>query len=169
MAPARLRAGDRLAGWLYAAAAAAYLLDRASKIWAERTLAGRPPLELVPGVLRLTFTTNSGGAFGIGRTAPWLFASATVVVSALIVAASFRVARRGTAVALGLILGGALGNLTDRLVRGPGISGQVVDFIDLRVWPVFNLADSAIVVGAALLVLGGIRREDEARGARRAA
>ncbi len=169
VAPARLRAGGRLAGWLYASAAGAYVLDRASKVWAERALAGRPPLELVPGVLQLTFTTNSGGAFGIGRTAPWLFASATVLVSALIVAASFRVARRATAVALGLILGGALGNLTDRLVRGPGISGQVVDFIDLRVWPVFNLADSAIVVGAALLVLGGIRREGEAHGTREAA
>ncbi len=166
MAPGRVRAGRGLAGWLYAAAAGAYLLDRASKLWAERALAGRPPLELVPGVLHLTFTTNSGGAFGIGRTAPWLFASATVLVSALIVAASFRVARRTTALALGLILGGALGNLTDRVVRGPGVSGQVVDFIDLRVWPVFNLADSAIVVGAAILVLGGLRREEEDRRAR---
>ena len=169
MAPGRLRAGGGLAGWLYAAAAGVYALDRASKLWAERALAGRPPLEIVPGVLQLTYTTNSGGAFGIGRTAPWLFASATVLVSALIVAASFRVGRRGTALALGLILGGALGNLTDRVLRGPGISGQVVDFIDLRVWPVFNLADSAIVVGAAILALGGLRREEEARGGRGAA
>jgi len=169
MAPGLLRAGGGFTGWLYAAAAGAYAVDRASKLWAERTLAGRPPLELVPGVLRLTYTTNSGGAFGIGRTAPWLFASATVLVSALILAASFRVGRRGTAVALGLILGGALGNLTDRVLRGPGMSGPVVDFIDLRVWPVFNLADSAIVVGAAILVLGGLRREGEDRRARGAA
>lgn len=61
------------------------------------------------------------------------------------------------AVALGLVLGGALGNLTDRLVRGPGFSGEVVDFLDFRVWPVFNVADSCIVIGAALLLLTGAR------------
>jgi signal peptidase II len=65
-------------------------------------------------------------------------------------------------VALGLVLGGALGNLTDRIVRGPGVSGRVVDFIDFHVWPVFNVADSAIVIGAVLLAMGGIRREREA-------
>jgi signal peptidase II len=63
-------------------------------------------------------------------------------------------------VALGLVLAGAVGNLTDRLIRGPGFSGEVVDFIDLHVWPVFNLADSAIVVGAAILLLHGLRRRE---------
>ncbi len=53
--------------------------------------------------------------------------------------------------ALGLILGGALGNLTDRIVRGPGFSGRVVDFVDFQVWPIFNVADTAIVVGAIVL------------------
>ncbi|HTG46531.1 MAG TPA: signal peptidase II, partial [Actinomycetota bacterium] len=61
-----------------------------------------------------------------------------------------------TSVALGLILGGALGNLTDRAVRGPGLSGHVVDFIDVHIWPVFNLADSAIVIGAVLLALASL-------------
>ena len=61
-------------------------------------------------------------------------------------------------VGLGLVLGGALGNLTDRVVRGSGLNGRVVDFIDFRVWPVFNLADSAIVIGAALILLAGVRR-----------
>jgi signal peptidase II len=55
------------------------------------------------------------------------------------------------------VLGGALGNLTDRLVRGPELSGEVVDFIDFQVWPVFNIADSCIVIGAALLLLTGAR------------
>jgi signal peptidase II len=60
-----------------------------------------------------------------------------------------------TALALGLVLGGALGNLADRLSRGEGMfSGQVVDFIDLQIWPVFNLADTAIVVGAVMLAVG---------------
>jgi signal peptidase II len=60
-------------------------------------------------------------------------------------------------VGLGLVLGGAVGNLTDRVIRGPGFSGEVVDFLDLQVWPVFNVADSAIVVGAALLLLSSFR------------
>jgi signal peptidase II len=138
---------------LYAVAGAAYLLDRLTKLWVERTLAGEPPLDVVPGVLTLNYTTNSGGAFGLGRSAPWLFAGATIVVSAAIVAASFRMTRRPVAVAMGLVLGGALGNLTDRAANGPGLSGSVTDFIDLQVWPVFNLADSAIVAGAVLLAL----------------
>ena len=62
-----------------------------------------------------------------------------------------------TAVALGLILGGALGNLTDRVVRGSGLLGRVIDFIDFHVWPIFNLADSAIVVGAVLLAIASMR------------
>ena len=68
------------------------------------------------------------------------------------------------AVALGLILGGATGNLLDRVLRGSGLSGRVVDFIDLHVWPVFNVADAAIVVGAALLAFAALR-ESAARGA----
>ncbi len=149
-----------LAAWLYTAAAAAYLLDRLTKLWVERSLAGEAPLEVIPGVLTLNYTTNSGGAFGMGRSAPVLFAAATVVVSAIIVVVSFRMSRLPVAIALGLILGGALGNLTDRVVHGPGLSGHVTDFIDFQVWPVFNLADSAIVVGAVLLALATARGDE---------
>jgi signal peptidase II len=67
--------------------------------------------------------------------------------------------------ALGLVLGGALGNLTDRAIRGSGFGGRVVDFIDLHVWPVFNLADSAIVVGAIVLAWMGLRERREDEGA----
>jgi signal peptidase II len=142
-----------LALWLYTAAASAYLLDRASKIWVERTLLGEPPLVVIPGVLSLNYTTNSGGAFGLGRSAPFLFAAASIGVSAVIVAVSFRQTRPAVAIGLGLVLGGALGNLTDRIANGPGLSGHVTDFIDFRVWPVFNLADSAIVIGAIVLAI----------------
>ena len=144
---------------LYATAAVVYALDRVTKLWAEAALAGRPPIEIVPGVLSFNYTTNSGGAFGLGRSAPWLFAGATVLVSVVIVFVSFRLDRRPLALALGLILGGALGNLTDRILNGPGLSGSVIDFIDLQVWPVFNLADTSIVVGAILLAMSSARRE----------
>ncbi len=145
---------------LYATAAVVYAFDRVTKLWAEAALAGRPPIEVVPGVLSFNYTTNSGGAFGLGRSAPWVFAGATVLVSLVIVFVSFRLDRRPLALALGLILGGALGNLTDRILNGPGLSGYVTDFIDLQVWPVFNLADASIVTGAILLAMSSARREE---------
>jgi signal peptidase II len=153
-----LSRGARLAILLFSVAGVAYLLDRLTKVLAESHLAGRPPVRVIPGVLHLGYTTNPGGAFGLLPGQPWLFFAATVAVCLVIVASSPRLTSRASAVALGLILGGALGNLTDRIVRGPGVSGRVVDFIDFQVWPVFNLADSAIVVGAALVLLTGIRR-----------
>jgi signal peptidase II len=147
---------------LYGTAAVAYLLDRLTKMWAEGALAGRAPVEVIPGVLSFNYTTNSGGAFGLGRSAPWLFATATVAVSLVIVVMSFRMSRPLVAVSLGLILGGALGNLTDRVVNGPALSGHVTDFIDFHVWPVFNLADSAIVLGAVVLAIATGRRGEPA-------
>ena len=108
---------------------------------------------MIPGVLDLRFTTNSGGAFSLGQSAPWIFVGASILVSSAIVATAFRHTNAATSVALGLILGGALGNLTDRVLRGPRFTGNVIDFVDFHVWPVFNLADSAIVVGAVLLAL----------------
>ena len=148
----------RLAARLFAAAALVYFLDRITKLLAEQHLAGRAPVDLIPGVLRLTYTTNAGGAFGLFGGQPWLFFGATVLVCAAIVVASTRLSRPAVAVGLGLILGGALGNLTDRILHGPGVSGRVVDFVDFRIWPVFNLADSAIVIGSIVVVLAGARR-----------
>ena len=87
-----------------------------------------------------------------------MFFAATIVVCLAIVAGSFRLSSRLTAIGTGLILGGAIGNLTDRVLHGPGVSGKVIDFIDFRVWPVFNLADASIVIGAAVVVLAGTRR-----------
>jgi signal peptidase II len=79
------------------------------------------------------------------------------VVTVVVVVASLNLPGPTSAVGLGLVLGGAVGNLTDRVIRGPGFSGEVVDFFDFHVWPVFNVADSAIVVGAALLLLSSFR------------
>jgi signal peptidase II len=153
--------GRRGATILFGTAACVFAVDRLTKIWAEHTLADRP-IDLIRGVLTLRLTTNSGGAFSLGQSAPWFFAAATIVVSALIVLTSFHRRSVWSSVALGLILGGALGNLADRVLRGPGLGGHVVDFIDFHVWPVFNVADSAVVIGAILLAASTFRdgRED---------
>ncbi len=87
----------------------------------------------------------------------------SIVVVLVVVVASRSLPSTASAVGLGLVLGGALGNLTDRVVRGAALSGEVVDFIDFHVWPVFNVADSALVVGAAVLLISGIRRDRAAR------
>jgi signal peptidase II len=144
-----------------------YAIDRVTKVLAETHLQGRPPIELVPGILQLRFTTNPGGAFGLFGNLSMLFVVFSVVVIAVVAVASRNLPGRPSAVGLGLILGGALGNLTDRLIRGPGFGGEVVDFIDLHVWPVFNAADSAIVIGAALLLVQGFRRDRESRRSER--
>jgi signal peptidase II len=146
----------RAAQALFGAAFVSYGADRVSKAWAEATLPGHP-IDVVPGVLTLRFTTNSGGAFSIGQSAPWFFVAVTAVVVAIILATSLRHTRGVVGASLGLVLGGALGNLTDRAFRAPGLRGRVVDFIDFHVWPVFNLADSAIVVGAILIAWVGFR------------
>jgi signal peptidase II len=101
----------------------------------------------------------------------WLFLTATIVVCGVIVFASFNLPNRIIAVALGLVLAGALGNLADRAIRGTGFfNGHVVDFLAFAksptaqpVWPVFNLADSAIVAGALLILLASIRKTTSRR------
>ena len=114
-------------------------------------------------MVQLRFTTNPGGAFGLFGSVPGLFVVISVLVVGAVVFASRDLPSTGSAVGLGLVLAGALGNLTDRAIRGPGFSGEVVDFIDVHVWPVFNLADSALVVGAAVLLIAGIRRDRAVR------
>jgi signal peptidase II len=153
----------RRAPLLFVVAAGALVLDQATKAWVVATLEDRPPIRVIPGILFLNYTTNSGGAFGLGRSAPWIFAGATILVSGVIVVASRRPMTRTTAVALGLILGGAFGNLADRALNGPGLRGQVTDFIDLQVWPVFNVADSAIVIGAVILAFASLGHDERDR------
>ncbi len=164
-APARTSRRSRLALLLYSVAAVLYALDRLTKLLAEHQLIGRPRT-LIPGVLQLQYTENSGGAFGVFGGAVWLFLTATLLVCAVIVFASFNLPNRMLGVALGLVLGGAMGNLTDRAIRGTGFfGGRVIDFLAFArspraqpVWPVFNLADSAIVVGAGLILLASVRK-----------
>jgi signal peptidase II len=158
MDAARRRGGLTL--WI--TAGVVLVADRSTKLWAERTLPDHPR-DLIDGVLGFRYTTNSGGAFSLGDRAPLVFAIAAIVVCAAIAITSFRARPRAHAIALGLVLGGAAGNLIDRITRGSGLSGRVVDFIDVHVWPVFNVADASIVVGALLLVFLAIREGAAAR------
>jgi len=162
VAPGRVgTSGSRgaLLGTFAGTAAAVLAADRVAKLLAERTLIGHPPITLVPHVLDLRYTTNSGGAFGVLGSQPWIFFTATIVVSAAIVVAATRVDRLAAEVALGMVVGGAVGNLTDRTLQGPGVSCRVTAFIHLHHWPVFNVADSCIVVGAILIAVVGSRRK----------
>jgi signal peptidase II len=131
-------------------AAAVIALDQVTKELALRALADGP-IDIVPGAVTLRLTYNSGGAFGLLQGLPGLFLVLSLVISVLIVLWARRIEEPGWGIPLGLILGGGLGNLVDRIFRSTG--GRVVDFVDLHVWPVFNVADSAIVVGVLTIFL----------------
>jgi signal peptidase II len=141
---------SRLYARLLAAAAGVIAIDQLTKQWAMAGLADGP-VDIIDGVLSLTLTYNSGGAFGLLQGLPGFFLIATVAVVGVIMIWAHRLDDARLIVPLGMVLGGGLGNLLDRLFRDPG--GRVVDFIDLHVWPVFNLADSSIVVGVVVILL----------------
>jgi len=131
-----------------------FVADLVSKTVVVATLSHRDPIRLLGGLLTLRELRNSGAAFSIGTSVTAVF---TLIALGVIVAI-LRTARRlrsiPWAVTLGLLLGGATGNLGDRLFRSPGfLRGNVVDWIELPHWPVFNVADSCIVCGGVLAVL----------------
>lgn len=131
-----------------------WLFDQITKIVAVDRLTGRDPIELAGGLLTLRLVRNPGAAFGLAGGATVVFSLVAVVVVVAILRTARRLRSGGWALALGLVLGGAVGNLTDRLLRDPApLRGHVVDFLELPNWPVFNLADSAICVGAGVVVL----------------
>jgi signal peptidase II len=122
-----------------------------------------PGIRLLGGVVYLVQARNSGAAFSVGTGATVVLTGISIVVIAIVLRAARRLTSSGWAVALGLVLGGAIGNLLDRLFRAPSPGrGHVVDWIsvfarDGHVWPIFNLADSAIVTGGLLAVLLSLR------------
>lgn len=142
--------------WLQVAlvGAAVLLVDLLTKNWAQARL--RDDAIHLFGSLQLALTYNEGVAFGLGEgVAPILV---VVAIAALLLAV---IGRRielslGSIVGVGLVLGGALGNIGDRIFRDTG--GAVVDFIDVGWWPVFNVADAAIVIGSLVIVISGSRR-----------
>ena len=149
---------------LYGTAAVVLALDQLTKHLVVTNLAGRPPVDLIGEVVQLRYTTNSGGAFSLLTGAPLFFGIMAIVIVGGIIYASRRAKPLSLLVVLGLVLGGALGNLTDRLLRDEGLlRGEVVDFVKVGWWPVFNVADSCVVVGGILLaiLLGRAEREPE--------
>jgi signal peptidase II len=144
-------------------AAAVFAVDLVSKLVVVATLSDRDPLRLLGGAVYLTEARNTGAAFSFAESATVLFTLIAVAVVVVIVRASRRLFSTGWAVTLGLVLGGAVGNLSDRVFRDPGfLRGGVVDFISLfdpygQVWPIFNAADSAIVCGGVLGALLAFR------------
>ncbi len=143
---------------LITVAVVVFVADLVSKTIVVATLSHRAPITLLGGLLTLRELRNSGAAFSIGTSVTVVF---TLIALGVIVAI-LRTARRlrsvPWAVTLGLLLGGAAGNLGDRLFRSPGfLRGHVVDWIELPHWPVFNVADSCIVCGGVLAVLLAVR------------
>ncbi len=128
-------------------------LDQLTKTWAVRALADGP-IDLV-WTLRLALTYNTGAAFSQGRGLGPVIGILAAGVALVLLWTGRMVESRLGAVAVGMVLGGAAGNLADRAFRAGGdgfLGGAVVDFVDVQWWPVFNLADSCVVIGALLLV-----------------
>jgi signal peptidase II len=133
--------------------AAAVLADQLTKWWAVRWLASGPVH--VFWRLDLALSLNTGSAFSLFRgDTPFIVIVAVGLVAVLLVMV-WRAPTLGRAAILGLILGGALGNLSDRLFRGD--HGSVVDFVDFHFWPTFNVADTCITVGCILLAVSLLR------------
>lgn len=151
----------RRIGIVLVCAALALALDVISKALVVAHLQDRGPIHVPGGFLNLTLYRNSGAAFSIGEGQTWVFTLIAAGVVFVILRVSRNLRSVPWAIALGLLLGGALGNLTDRLFRSPGVGrGHVVDFLQFPTFPVvhydfpvFNLADSSIVVGGCLMVL----------------
>ncbi|MGH3301519.1 MAG: signal peptidase II [Streptosporangiaceae bacterium] len=144
----------RRVGILIGVAVLVLALDIVTKVIVVATLSNRAPIRLLGGFLKLRVDRNPGAAFSFGPSLTILFSLIAITVIVVILRSSRRIRSLGWAIAFGLLLGGATGNLADRFSRWPGpFRGWVVDWIQLPHWPVFNLADSAIVCGGVLLVL----------------
>jgi signal peptidase II len=140
---------------LFSTAFCIYIIDRFAKIFALKTLSAGESIKVLPGIFHITLVFNNGAAFGLLRDRAAFFISASAFAITFIILFAWR--HKGMpamlALSLGLILGGSLGNLVDRLTFG-----YVIDFFDFRIWPVFNVADSAITVGVGILVLAAVFR-----------
>ncbi|MGO4859395.1 signal peptidase II [Arthrobacter sp. 2MCAF14] len=145
--------------WVFAAFAVfAYAFDQLTKLWVTSTMVEGERIPVLPPLLHWYYIRNSGAAFSIGENVTWVF---TIVMAAVSVVILFQVRRLGSvwwSLALGLLLGGALGNLTDRLFREPSFAmGHVVDFIQLPNFAIFNIADSAVVSSVVIICLLTLR------------
>lgn len=138
-------------------AAVVLLVDQLSKNWARDTYAGEPPAEIIGSWLRFTYAKNPGAAFSSFTGSGQIIGLVAIGVAIFLVYLIGSASRRAELLALGLILGGALGNLSDRVFRGEGVlDGAVVDWIDWWFIPTFNIADAALNIGVAILLLAAL-------------
>jgi signal peptidase II len=154
--PQRSRA--RLTALFAGVALAAYALDVGTKVLAVARLSGRPDVPVIGDLLVLHLTRNPGAAFSTGTEFTLVLSAIAIVAVVAVVYFGRRVGTRAWAWALGLLLAGVCGNLTDRILRDPGpLRGHVVDFLMVPHWPVFNIADICINVAAGLILIQAIR------------
>jgi signal peptidase II len=134
-------------------------LDVLSKVWAVHELADAP-VSIIGDTVDLRLARNTGGAFSLFQAFTPLLAVLAIVVAFFLVRAVRRADDTLMLVALSLVLGGAIGNLIDRMFRAPGfMRGAVIDFVHVSRWPTFNVADSAVTIGAILLVVWAFRAD----------
>ncbi|MFB9378901.1 signal peptidase II [Kineococcus gynurae] len=145
--------------WLFfAVAAVLYAADQLTKVAAVASLEPGVPYPVLGEIVQLRLIRNPGAAFSFATGMTWIFTIIATVVVVVVIRVSRRLRSRAWAVALGLLLAGALGNLTDRFLRQPGFArGHVVDFVQLPHWPIFNVADSCICAAAVLVAVLAFR------------
>jgi signal peptidase II len=137
-----------------AVALAAYAVDLGTKLLAVGHLTPEDPVDVVDGLLRLDLVRNPGAAFSTGTSYTLFLSVIALVAAGVVIRFGRRLGDRTWAVALGLLLGGVCGNLTDRVFREPGfLRGHVIDFLELPHWPVFNVADMLIDAAVVLIII----------------
>jgi len=135
-------------------AAVVLVLDIVTKVFAVRLLTPGQPVSIVGDTITWTLVRNSGAAFSMATGYTWVLTLIATGVVIGIIWMGRRLVSPWWAIGLGMILGGAMGNLVDRFFRSPGpLRGHVVDFLSIGWWPVFNVADSCITIGAVLLIV----------------
>ncbi len=143
---------------LYGVAWFVWVLDLATKLWAVNTLSDRSNIKVIGDFFQLTLVRNPGAAFSVAEGATIFLTLFGFLVMGVIFYYSTKITSRGWSVVLGLAMGGILGNLVDRIFREPGfLRGHVIDWLQVPNWPVFNIADSAIVLAAALSMILSLR------------
>ena len=143
---------------LYGVAWFVWVLDLATKLWAVSTLSDRSNIKVLGDFFQLTLVRNPGAAFSIAEGATILLTLFGFLVLAIIFYYSVKITSKGWSVVLGLAMGGILGNLVDRIFREPGVlRGHVIDWLQVPNFPVFNIADSAIVLAAGISMLLSLR------------
>jgi signal peptidase II len=139
---------------LFSVAWFVWILDLATKLWAVSTLSHRSDIKVIGSFFKLTLVRNSGAAFSLAEGATIFLSIFGILFVCAILYFSPQITSKGWAVVLGLVMGGILGNLVDRIFREPGVlRGHVIDWMQLPNWPIFNIADSAIVIAALIAMV----------------